>query len=97
VAETNQKRLDAVRAGAADRKKRRRSAALHITLTEAERAEFKRIAEEHGMLDRELLVNAMRAFKTGTRRLEVVEARLVLLGERLDEVNARLILLGERS
>ena len=97
MAETNQKRLDAVRAAAADRKKRLRSAALHITLTEAERAEFKRIAEEHGMLDRELLVNAMRAFKTGTRRLEVVEARLVLLGERLEEVNARLILLGERS
>lgn len=97
MVETNQKRLDAIRAGAADRKKRRRSAALHITLTEAERAEFKRIAEEHGMLDRELLVNAMRAFKTGTRRLEVVEARLVLLGERLEEVNARLILLGERS
>lgn len=84
MAETNQKRLDAIRASAADRKKRRRSTALHITLTEAERAEFKQLAEEHGMLDRELLVNAMRAFKTGTQRLAVVEARLTLLGDRLD-------------
>lgn len=97
MAETNQKRLEAIRASHADRKKRRRSAALHITLTDAERVEFKQLAEEHGMLDRELLVNAMRAFKTGAKRLEIVEARLVLLGERLEEVNARLILLGERS
>lgn len=86
MSETNQKRLDAIRESHGRRKKRKREASLHIALTEAERAEFRQIADEHGMLDRELLVNAIRAFKTGAKRLDVVEARLMLLDARIAQL-----------
>lgn len=85
MSETNPKRLAAIKESHAVRKKRKRSAALHITVTEAEREEFRQVAERHGMLDRELLMNAVRAFKTMTQRLDVVEARLTLLEARPDE------------
>lgn len=85
MSDTNPKRLAAIKESHAVRKKRKRSAALHITVTEAEREEFRQVAERHGMLDRELLMNAVRAFKTMTQRLDVVEARLTLLEARPDE------------
>lgn len=86
MAETNEKRLAAIKGSHALRKKRKRSAALHITVTEGEREEFRQIAERHGMLDRELLMNAVRAFKTTTQRLDSAEARLTLLEARLDKL-----------
>ncbi len=82
MSETNPKRLSAIQASHDRRKKRRRSAALHIMVTDAERDEFRRIAQEHGMLDRELLVNAVRAFQTLTQRVALFEARLALLEQR---------------
>ena len=85
MSETNPKRLAVIKESHAVRKKRKRSATLHITVTEAEREEFRQVAERHGMLDRELLMNAVRAFKTMTQRLDVVEARLTLLEARPDE------------
>lgn len=79
MSDANPRRMTAIRESADRRKKRKRSAALHITLTEAEREEFRRVADEHGMLDRELLINSVRAFKTLTKRLELLEARVTLL------------------
>lgn len=79
MSETNPIRLNAIRESQARRKRRKRSAALHITVTNAERDEFRRLCDEHGMLERELLVNSMRAFKTLTRRVELLEARMTLI------------------
>lgn len=79
MSETNQKRLAAVRESHDRRKRRLRSAALHIALTDAERDEFRKLCEEHGMLDRELLMNSIRAFKTLGQRVELLEAKVTLL------------------
>lgn len=86
MSETNPKRLAAIKDSHALRKKRKRSAALHIAVTDAEREEFREIAERHGMLDRELLMNAVRMFKTTTQRIDVTEARLTLLEARLGKL-----------
>lgn len=72
-------RLAAIRESRDRRQGRKRTAKLHITLTEAERAEFRQLCEEHGMLERELLVNAVRAFKNLDQRVALIEARLTIL------------------
>lgn len=79
-------RLAAVKKAHAVRKKRKRAVAIHISLTDEEHDEFRRIAAEHGMLDRELLMNSVRAFKTITRRMEIAEASVVLLAARLEKL-----------
>ena len=84
MAEINVKRLTAIRESAANRKKRKRSANLHITVTDAEREEFRCLAEEAGMLDREFVMASARAFKSLAKRVETTEARLVLLANRMD-------------
>lgn len=86
MSEIDPKRLAAIRESHVKRKKRKRSAALHIAVTDAEREEFRQVAEQHGMLDRELLMNAIRAFKTANQRLDVAEAHLTLLAARLDKL-----------
>jgi hypothetical protein len=84
MSEANSRRLSAIRASNDRRKKRKRSAVLNITLTDAERDEFRKLCDEHGMLERELLVNSMRAFRTLTRRVELLEARVLLLEAKLE-------------
>lgn len=84
MSETNPKRLAMIKTSRAAHKKRKRSASLHVALTESEREEFRRVAEEHGLLDRELVMNAVRTFETAARRLGTVEARLTLLEDRLE-------------
>lgn len=63
----------------AKKKKRLRSKAIHISLTEGELAEFHGACKEHGLLERELVMQAVRAYKTLTRRVDVLEAQMRLL------------------
>lgn len=89
MAETNMRRLAAIREGAANRKKRKRAANLHITVTDAEREEFRHLAVEAGMLDREFVMTSARAFKSLAKRVEIAEAKLVLIANRLDILEAK--------
>lgn len=85
--ETNPNRLAAIKAGAADRKKRKRSASLHITVTPEEEAEFKDLARSQGLLDRELLMNSIRAYKNHGQRIALLEARLTLVEAKISGVD----------
>lgn len=63
----------------AEKRKRVRNKAVHVSLTEAEFAEFHSIREEHGLLERELVMQAVRAYKTMTYRVDVLESQMRLL------------------
>lgn len=61
------------------KRKRVRGKALHVSLTDAELAEFQAIRDEHGLLERELVMQAVRAYKTLVQRVDVLEAEIRLL------------------
>jgi hypothetical protein len=73
-------RLDTIKAVAVKNKNRRkRDKALHVSLTQAERDEFDAACAEHGLLEREMVMNAVRAYKSLTTRVDVLEAQMRLL------------------
>jgi hypothetical protein len=61
------------------KKPRRRNKSLHVSMTQAERDEFDAACAEHGLLEREMVVNAVRAYKTLPTRVDVLEAQMRLL------------------
>lgn len=63
----------------APKKKRTRNKALHVSLTEAELSEFHAVRDAHGLLERELVMQAIRAYKTLPARIDVLEAQMRLL------------------
>jgi len=65
----------------AKKKKRVRDKALHVSLTKEEHAEFHAACAAHGLLEREMVMHATRAYKTLTARVEVLEAKIRLLSE----------------
>jgi hypothetical protein len=71
-------RLETIKV-AAKKKNRRRNKALHVSLTQEEHAEFHAACLEHGLLEREMVVLAVRAYKTLTTRVDVLEAQMRLL------------------
>lgn len=56
-----------------------RNKALHVSLSEAELAEFQAVRDEHGLLERELVMQAVRSYKTLLFRVDVLEAQMRLL------------------
>lgn len=77
-------RVDLIRAAVKPpaKKRRTRHKAVHVSLSEAEHAEFHAACLAHGLLERELVMSAVRAYKTLPQRLELLEARVrVLEGE----------------
>jgi len=75
-------RVNAIRAVVAAKKKRVRHKAVHVSLSEAEHAEFHAACAAHGLLEREMVMNAVRAYKTVPQRLELLEARVRVLEDR---------------
>ena len=73
-------RLDTIKAVASAKKRlRKRNRSLHVSLTQAERDEFDAACAEHGLLEREMVMSAVRAYKTLTFRVDVLEAKMRLL------------------
>lgn len=67
---------------------RKRSKALHVSLTDEEHAEFHAACAEHGLLEREMVMHAVRAYRALPARLDALEARLRAL-ERLSVMSLR--------
>lgn len=64
---------------ASTRRQRIRKKSIHVSLTDEEFDEFHVIRKEHGLLERELVMQAVRSYKTLASRVDVLEAKMRLL------------------
>lgn len=62
-----------------EKKKRVRSVPLHLLYTTEERAEIRAACQRHRLLTRELVLEAVRAFRTLPERIDSLEARVAAL------------------